>query len=94
MTTGIDVRKIVLDVIERNDEARTAYLTDPAMHHGVEVTIGVLGRVAEVLVTSGIHGAESLIKEIAVACSRSGGPEREQIIAAANSNLFGGPLPH
>lgn len=87
----IDVRKIVLTVVEANPEAAKAYLTEPAMRHGVEITIGVLGRAAEVLITHGGHTpdqAAHLIGLTAMACSKFGGLEKEQIIAAMNTELF------
>lgn len=87
---AVDVRRIVLDVIGANPEAARAYMLDPAMRHGVEVTVGVLGRAAAILNTTAGHSrpeTEALIREIAVACSRSGGPEKERVIAAANGQL-------
>lgn len=90
----IDVRRIVLDILGENPEAARLYLLDPAMRHGVEITIGVLGRAAEVLTTTAGHShpeAEALIRAIAVRCSQPRGPEDLAAIAAANSQLF--PMP-
>ena len=90
-TPRIDVRKIVLDVVELNPEAAQAYLLEPAMRHGVEVTIGVLGRTAEVLMGSGRHTpgeTADLIRDIAVACSGGSGQEDRQVIAVLNTRLF------
>ena len=84
----IDVRGIVLNIVGANPEAYHAYMHDPAMRHGVEVTIGVLGRAADVLTTTGGHShpeAAELIREIAIACSHRGGPEDERAIAAAET---------
>lgn len=90
----IDVRGIVLNIVGASPEAHRAYLHDPAMHHGVEVTIGVLGRAADVLTTTGGHShpeAAELIREIAVACSHRGGPEDEHALALANSQMYPPP---
>lgn len=86
----VNVRQIVLDVVAANPEAQRAYMHDPAMHHGVEVTIGVLGRAAEVLTAVGHRHPEAveIIRQIAVACSHRGGPEDEQALGEANSRLF------
>lgn len=84
------VRRIVLDVIGADPEAARAYMLEPAMRHGVEVTVGVLGRAAAILNTTAGYSrlqTEALIREIAVACSRSGGPENETAIATANGQL-------
>ncbi len=94
-TWPVDVRRIVLSVIETSPEASRAYVHEPAMRHGVEVTIGVLGRAADILMRSGGHTAaetEALILEIAHACSQSGGQEYEHALAIANSQLHPGFL--
>ncbi len=50
---GVDVRAIVGDVLLSNETAHKLYHTDPAMRHGIEVVMGVLGTVAAVLVDEG-----------------------------------------
>lgn len=49
----IDVRAIVLDVIENHPDARRLYLNDTAVHYGVEMTVKVLERAAARLTRSG-----------------------------------------
>lgn len=90
----LDVRAIVLDIIDRNPEARHAFRHDPAMYHGVEVVIGTLGRVAEVLDRTGRFTSPevtTLIRDVAVACSISGGQEDINRIAQANTLLYPNP---
>jgi hypothetical protein len=87
----IDVRRIVLGVISDNDQARDAYRTDPAMRLGVEVVIGTLGRLAVEMQSAEVFTRdelEQLVHRVAVACSLSGGPENEQTIGDANTELF------
>lgn len=87
----VDVRAIVAEVIASNHAAHTAYLHDPAMHHGVEVVIGTLGRAVLELARTGRHTRAELVdlvRATAIACSISGGPEDEQAIGRANAELF------
>lgn len=87
----VDVRGIVADVIASNHAAHEAYLHDPAMRHGVEVVIGTLGRTVLALAQTGRHTRDELVclaRTVAVACSISGGPEDEQTIGEANTELF------
>lgn len=87
----VNVRKIVLTVVEANPEAALAYLHEPAMRHGVEVTIGVLSRAADVLIQHGGHTpdqAAHLIGLTAVACSGGTGQEDALRLATANTELF------
>lgn len=87
----VDVRAIVAEVITSNRTAHEAYLHDPAMHHGVEVVIGTLGRTILALTRTRRFTRTELVeltRTIAVACSISGGPEDEQAIGRANSELF------
>jgi hypothetical protein len=95
-TADIDVRRIVLDLIGGNETARKAYLVEPAFQHGVEITIGVLSRVADVLLRAGIEPkmATHLIYHAAVACANFGGQEDLVAIAKMNGALFDGPGPN
>lgn len=96
----IDVRRIVLDVVDDSDIAKSLYLSDPAMKAGIEITIGVMGRTAATLLATNRHTrgeVENIIRDIVVDLSFGGeggslgteGPENLDTIAAANTHLYG-----
>lgn len=78
----IDVRRIVLDLVDGNDISRSAYLNDPAMKYGIEVIIGALGRVAETLTATNRHtrpGIEAIIHDVAVSLAHAADAPRDEI---------------
>jgi hypothetical protein len=89
---GIDVRAIVGSVIERNPEAARLYHNDAAMHHAVEVMIGVLGRMVPLARSLGLD-ADTVTKLVYLTAVSSSsdttGPEDTRRMARLNTQLFG-----
>lgn len=97
---SIDVRAIVLDIVDGNPTAKREYAHDPAMRMGIEVVVGTLSRTAATLLATNRHTrpeVEDIIRDIAVDMSfahepghplATTGQEDLTTIAESNTLMF------
>lgn len=89
---ALDVRAIVGATIDADPVSARLYLNDPAVHHGVEVMIGVLSRLVPLARNVGIDvdTVTKLIYLTALACANDNrGAEDAAKMATLNTQLFG-----
>ena len=89
---GIDVRAIVGATIDAHPASKRHYLSDAAVHHGVEIMIGVLSRLVPQARNVGIDPdtITKLIYLTAIACAKdNNGAEDLAKMATLNTQLFG-----
>lgn len=88
----VDVRRIVGEVLLADATVHRLYHSDPAMRHGVEIVMGTLGTVADVLVREGetVLYAGHLIELTAQELQKAHNAHVDTAaLATANVEMFG-----